>query len=471
MASLDRFPAVRELAESCHTDLPWAFAHPPRDQTVDAHFSSLRAHNSPIHKRKERSISPPSALTVPTTGASGACGSEIAGPWKTQTCNAAPFASSGQCPPPLVFVADCPHDCAADSWRFAEYATPRDVFRPLPDDFRQRSAAAAAAAAMRETGAGAAAMTPESLEVRSLASEIPPTFWEAQQAQKQQRPHTVPRTGVPYFRSSSGSSRRAPGSPLGGDGISKNRAGNALGRARAQLQGARGSRSLAARALLHGSARERSGKRGGFDDGAVINGGDAAASAATGTSSPLPSRKFLARTFSGSVEWPSRLESLFMRPGSAAGGGDAAVGGPAHPLSPPLPFNPHSLRPSCRSCAVCCALCLSCSLADILEYVQWPGMELPEEEGLLWVAQESTVYIGRPDSSFPHHPSLCLPPPPPLSTSPLSPTDILEYAQWLGMELPEEEELLWVARQGLKAPLPPNWKPWCVLRLLWCDVL
>ncbi|CAI5467834.1 unnamed protein product, partial [Closterium sp. Yama58-4] len=37
--------------------------------------------------------------------------------------------------------------------------------------------------------------------------------------------------------------------------------------------------------------------------------------------------------------------------------------------------------------------------------------------------------------------------------------DILEYAQWLGMELPEEEELLWVARQGLKAPLPPNWKP------------
>ncbi|CAI5464095.1 unnamed protein product, partial [Closterium sp. Yama58-4] len=36
---------------------------------------------------------------------------------------------------------------------------------------------------------------------------------------------------------------------------------------------------------------------------------------------------------------------------------------------------------------------------------------------------------------------------------------ILEYARWLGMELPGEEELLWVARQGLKSPLPPNWKP------------
>lgn len=41
------------------------------------------------------------------------------------------------------------------------------------------------------------------------------------------------------------------------------------------------------------------------------------------------------------------------------------------------------------------------------------------------------------------------------------PTDqeIKEYAQWLGMELPEDEELLWLAREGLRAPLPKEWKP------------
>jgi len=32
--------------------------------------------------------------------------------------------------------------------------------------------------------------------------------------------------------------------------------------------------------------------------------------------------------------------------------------------------------------------------------------------------------------------------------------ELLEYATWLGMNLPEERELLWVAREGLKAPLP-----------------
>ncbi|CUF99376.1 Hypothetical protein, putative, partial [Bodo saltans] len=41
------------------------------------------------------------------------------------------------------------------------------------------------------------------------------------------------------------------------------------------------------------------------------------------------------------------------------------------------------------------------------------------------------------------------------------PTDqeIKEYAQWLGMEFPEDEELMWLAREGLKAPLPKEWKP------------
>ena len=41
------------------------------------------------------------------------------------------------------------------------------------------------------------------------------------------------------------------------------------------------------------------------------------------------------------------------------------------------------------------------------------------------------------------------------------PTDqeIKEYAEWLGMELPADEELLWIAKEGLKAPLPKEWKP------------
>ena len=38
-------------------------------------------------------------------------------------------------------------------------------------------------------------------------------------------------------------------------------------------------------------------------------------------------------------------------------------------------------------------------------------------------------------------------------------TEILDYAKWLGMDLDEERELLWIAREGLKAMLPPDWKP------------
>uniref|UniRef100_A0A061RCM2 Centrosomal protein CEP164 n=1 Tax=Tetraselmis sp. GSL018 TaxID=582737 RepID=A0A061RCM2_9CHLO len=37
--------------------------------------------------------------------------------------------------------------------------------------------------------------------------------------------------------------------------------------------------------------------------------------------------------------------------------------------------------------------------------------------------------------------------------------EVLEYAKWLGMKLPQDEELLWIARDGLKAPLPEHWKP------------
>ena len=38
-------------------------------------------------------------------------------------------------------------------------------------------------------------------------------------------------------------------------------------------------------------------------------------------------------------------------------------------------------------------------------------------------------------------------------------TEILEYATWLGMDIEEFPELLWIAREGIKAPLPDDWKP------------
>lgn len=37
--------------------------------------------------------------------------------------------------------------------------------------------------------------------------------------------------------------------------------------------------------------------------------------------------------------------------------------------------------------------------------------------------------------------------------------DVLEYAKWLGLDLEEDADLLWIAREGLKMPLPPEWKP------------
>lgn len=41
------------------------------------------------------------------------------------------------------------------------------------------------------------------------------------------------------------------------------------------------------------------------------------------------------------------------------------------------------------------------------------------------------------------------------------PTDaeVREYAVWLGMSLPADDVFLYIAREGLKAPLPPPWKP------------
>ena len=36
--------------------------------------------------------------------------------------------------------------------------------------------------------------------------------------------------------------------------------------------------------------------------------------------------------------------------------------------------------------------------------------------------------------------------------------EIEEYAQWLGMVSPDDDDLRWIAREGLKAPLPEHWK-------------
>lgn len=37
--------------------------------------------------------------------------------------------------------------------------------------------------------------------------------------------------------------------------------------------------------------------------------------------------------------------------------------------------------------------------------------------------------------------------------------EVKDYAEWLGMDMDRDSELLWIAREGLKAPLPRPWKP------------
>lgn len=37
--------------------------------------------------------------------------------------------------------------------------------------------------------------------------------------------------------------------------------------------------------------------------------------------------------------------------------------------------------------------------------------------------------------------------------------EVQEYAKWLGMDLEDDQDLFWIAKEGLKAPLPENWKP------------
>jgi len=36
---------------------------------------------------------------------------------------------------------------------------------------------------------------------------------------------------------------------------------------------------------------------------------------------------------------------------------------------------------------------------------------------------------------------------------------VVEYAEWLGIDVDEHKDLLWIAKEGLKAALPPAWKP------------
>ncbi|KAI9144656.1 hypothetical protein BKA69DRAFT_1025491 [Paraphysoderma sedebokerense] len=41
--------------------------------------------------------------------------------------------------------------------------------------------------------------------------------------------------------------------------------------------------------------------------------------------------------------------------------------------------------------------------------------------------------------------------------------EIIEYAEFLGINAKTEQHLLWIAREGLRAPLPSEWKPWYCL--------
>ena len=37
--------------------------------------------------------------------------------------------------------------------------------------------------------------------------------------------------------------------------------------------------------------------------------------------------------------------------------------------------------------------------------------------------------------------------------------DINDYCDVIGLNLEEDPDLVWIAKEGLKAPLPANWKP------------
>lgn len=47
---------------------------------------------------------------------------------------------------------------------------------------------------------------------------------------------------------------------------------------------------------------------------------------------------------------------------------------------------------------------------------------------------------------------------PPVSSSVF--LEIQDFAREIGIDPEKEPELIWLAREGIVAPLPPEWKPW-----------
>jgi len=39
-------------------------------------------------------------------------------------------------------------------------------------------------------------------------------------------------------------------------------------------------------------------------------------------------------------------------------------------------------------------------------------------------------------------------------------TEINDYARVIGIDPKVDQELMYIAREGINAPLPANWKPW-----------
>ena len=39
-------------------------------------------------------------------------------------------------------------------------------------------------------------------------------------------------------------------------------------------------------------------------------------------------------------------------------------------------------------------------------------------------------------------------------------TEVYDYARVIGIDPDKEPDILWIAREGINAPLPENWKPW-----------
>ena len=38
--------------------------------------------------------------------------------------------------------------------------------------------------------------------------------------------------------------------------------------------------------------------------------------------------------------------------------------------------------------------------------------------------------------------------------------EVFDYAHSIGIDPQKEEDLLYIAREGITSPLPPEWKPW-----------